>query len=54
MLHSSNQIIFIGLRSSEDYYNRLGEVVGVYRKGYLGVSFLSGSMCAGGMGRERR
>ncbi len=50
----SNQIIFIGVRSSKDYYKRLGGVAGVYRKGHLGVSFLCGSMCAEGMGCERR
>ncbi len=50
----SNQIIFIGLWSSEDYYKRIGEVVGVYGKGHLGVKFLRGSMCAERMGGERR
>ncbi len=35
-----NQIIFIGLRSSKDYYKRPGGVAGVYGKGHLGVSFL--------------
>ncbi len=28
--------------------------MGVYGKGHLGVSFLRGSMCAEGMGCERR
>ncbi len=41
----SNQIIFIGLRSSKDYYKRPGEVVGVRGKGHLGVSFLRWSIC---------
>ncbi len=50
----SNLIIFIGLQSSKDYYKRPGGVVGVYGKGHLGVSFLRGSICAEGMGCERR
>ncbi len=50
----SNQIIFIGLRSSKDYYKRPGGVAGVHGKGHLGVSFFSGSMCAEGMGCESR
>ncbi len=37
----SKQIIFIGLRSSKDYHTRPGGVVGVYRKGHLGVSFFT-------------
>ncbi len=53
-LNYSNQITFIGLRSSKDYYKRPGGVAGVYGKGHLGVSFLHGSMCAEGMGCERR
>ncbi len=48
------QIIFIGLRSSKDYYKRPGGVAGVYGKGHVGVSFLRGSMCAEGVGCERR
>ncbi len=40
VLYSSNQIIFIGLRSSKDYYKRPGGVVGVYWKGYVGRSVL--------------
>ncbi len=28
-------------------------MAGVYGKGHLGVSFLHGSICAEGMGRER-
>ncbi len=50
----SNQIIFIGLRSSKDYYKRPGGVAGVYGKGHLGVRFLRGWMCAEGMGCGRR
>ncbi len=50
----SNQIIFISLRSSKGYYRRPGGVVRVYGKGHLGVSFLHGSICAEGMGCERR
>ncbi len=36
---TSNQIIFIGLRSSKDYYKRPGGVVVVYEKGHLGMIF---------------
>ncbi len=50
----SNQIIFIGLRSSKDYYNRPGGVLGAYGKGHSGVRFLHESMCAEGMGCGRR
>ncbi len=50
----SNQIIFIGLRNSKDYYKRPGGVVGAYWKGHFDVSFLRGSRCAEGMGCERR
>ncbi len=49
-----NQIIFIGIRSSEDYYEQPGGVVGVYGKGHLSVSFLRGLMCVEGIGCERR
>ncbi len=45
---------YTGLRSSKDGYKRPGGVVGVYGKGHLGVSLLRGSMCAEGMGCERR
>ncbi len=45
----SNQISFIGLRRSKDYYKRPSGVVGLCRKVYLDNSFLSGSMCAEGM-----
>ncbi len=41
----SNQIIFIGLRSSKDYYIRPGGGVGIW-EGSLGCEFLRGSMCA--------
>ncbi len=50
----SNQIIFIGLRRIKDYYKRPRGVEGVYGEGQLGVSFLRGSLCAEGMGCERR
>ncbi len=50
----SNQIIFIGLRGSKDYYKRPGGVVGVYGKGYLSVRLLRVSMCVEGMGCEKR
>ncbi len=33
---------------------QLGGVAGVYEKGHLGVRFLRESMCAKGMGCERR
>ncbi len=42
----ANQIIFIGLRSSKDFYRRPSGVVGVCGKGHFGVNFLRGSMCA--------
>ncbi len=48
VLHSSNQIIFIGLRSSKDYYKRPGGVVGVYGKGYVGRSVLREWVVRGG------
>ncbi len=35
----SNQIIFIGLRSSKDYYKRSGGVVGIYEKGFMCAFF---------------
>ncbi len=50
---SSNQIIFIGLRSSKDYYKRPGGGVGIW-EGSLGCEFLRGWMCAKGMGCGRR
>ncbi len=50
----SNQIIFIGIRSSEDYYEQPDGVVRVYGKGHLGGRFLRGSMCAEGISCERR
>ncbi len=34
----SNQISFIGLESSQDYYKRLNAVLGVCGKGHLGAS----------------
>ncbi len=49
----SNQIIFIGLRSSKDYYKRPGGGVGIW-EGSLGCEFLRGWMCAEGMGCGRR
>ncbi len=49
---SGNQIIFSGLRSGEDYFERPGGVVGTYGKGHL--VFLRGPMCAEGMGCRRR
>ncbi len=52
--NETNQIIFIGLRSSKDYYKRPAGVVGVYGNCHLGVSFLRGSMCAEGMGSEKK
>ncbi len=39
---NSNRIIFIGLRSSKDYYNRPGGVMGGYGKGHLGVNYYVG------------
>ncbi len=53
MIVSSNQIIFIGLRSSKDYYKRPGGGVGIW-EGSLGCELLRGSMCAEGMGCGRR
>ncbi len=51
----ANHIIFIGPRSSKDYYKRPGGVVGVYIKGHLGMNFfLRRPMCAEGMGCGRR
>ncbi len=50
----SNQIIFIGLRSSKDYYKRPGGVMGVYGKGHLWWVFLRGSMLAEGMSCWKR
>ncbi len=44
----SNQIIFIGLRSSKGYYKRPGGGVGIW-EGSLGHEFLRGSMRAEGM-----
>ncbi len=44
----SNQIIFIGLRSSKEYYKRPGGGVGIW-DGLLGHEFLRGSMRAEGM-----
>ncbi len=49
----SNQIIFIGLRSSKDYYTRPRGGVGIWA-GSLGCKFLLGWMCAEGMGCGRR
>ncbi len=49
---TSNQIIFIGLRSSKDYYKRPRCGVGT-RKGPVGCAFLRGSMCAEGRGCGR-
>ncbi len=43
------QIIFIGLRSSKDYYKRPGGGVGIW-EGSLRCDFLRGKMCAEGMG----
>ncbi len=48
----SNQIIFIGLRSSKDYYKRLGGGVGIW-EGSSGCEFLRGWMSAEGMGCGR-
>ncbi len=50
----SNPIIFIDLRSSKDYYKRPGGLARVSGRSHLGVSCLRGSMCAEGMGCERR
>ncbi len=49
----SNQIIFIGLRSSKDYYKRSRDGVGIW-KGSSVYELLRGSMCAKGMGCGRR
>ncbi len=51
--YSSKQIIFIGPRSSKDYYKRPGGGVGILERS-LGCEFLRGSMCAEGMGCGRR
>ncbi len=40
-LGDSNEIIFIGLRSSKDYYKRPGGGVGIW-EGTLGCEFLRG------------
>ncbi len=53
MVIISNYIIFIGLRSSKDYYKPPGGGVGIW-EGSLGCEFLRGSMCAEGMGCGRR
>ncbi len=53
LLRHTDQIIFIGLRSSKDYYKRPGGGVGIW-EGSLGCGFLCGSMCAEGMGCGRR
>ncbi len=45
----SNQIIFIGLRSSKNYFKRPGGGVGIW-EGSLGCEFLLRWMCAEGMG----
>ncbi len=50
---SLNQIIFIGLWSSKDYYKRPGDGVGVWEVS-LGCEFLRGRMCAEGTGCGRR
>ncbi len=49
----SNQIIFIGLRNSKNYYKRPGGDVGIW-EGSLGFEFMLGWMCAEGMGCGRR
>ncbi len=49
----SNQIIFIGLRSSKDHYKLPGGGVGIWEVS-LGCEFLRGSMGAEGMGCGRR
>ncbi len=49
----SNQIIFIGLRSSKDYYKRPVGGGGIW-EGSLVCEFLRGSTCAEGMGCERK
>ncbi len=41
VLIKSNQIIFIGLRSSKDYYKRPGRMFGVYKKGHFGCEFFT-------------
>ncbi len=40
-LVKSNQIILIGLRSSEDYYKRPGRMFGVYGKVHFGCEFFT-------------
>ncbi len=47
----SNQIILLVYEAVKSAIN---DQVGVYGKGHLGVRFLRGSMCAEGMGCERR
>ncbi len=49
----SNQIIFIGLRSSKDYCKRPGSGVGIW-EGSLECEFLRVSICAEGIGCGRR
>ncbi len=49
----SNQINFIGIWSSKDYYKRPRGGMGI-REGLFGCEFLRGSICAEGMGCERR
>ncbi len=46
---TSDQIIFIGLRSSKNDYKRPRGGVGTW-KGSVGCEFLRESMCAEGMG----
>ncbi len=45
LVSRSTQISLIGLRSSKDYFKRPSGVVGVYRKGHLGVSFFKLGQC---------
>ncbi len=49
----SNQISFIGLRSSKDYYKRPSGGVSIWEES-LGWEFLRRSTCAEGMGCGRR
>ncbi len=49
----SNQIVFIGLRSSNDYNKRPGGGVRIW-EGSFGCELLRGSMCAEGMCCGRR
>ncbi len=49
----SSQMIFIGSRSSKDYYKQPGGGVGV-KEGSLGCEFLRRLRCAEGMGCGRR